>query len=393
MTGTDPAGRAWLPLQGLRVLDFTFQLPGPLATLYLADLGADVVKVEPPSGDPARRMFPDMYRAANRNKRSVVLDLKKKEARPVIERLASRADVAIEGFRVGVAERLGVDYRAMAARNPDLVYCSLSGYGQTGPDRLRPGHDLNFLARSGALSLSGHWGQKPCRSGLPIADMAGSGFAAIAILAALRERRSTGRGAFLDVSLAETTVSLAAIRHGLDFDGQNQGHLFPTNDLFETADGERIGLGVVEQRFWDKFVKAAGNLDPELGDSRYTEEEGRLQLGDELSGRLREVMRLRPAAEWMRLFERYDVPAELVVTPAVASRSPQMGAREMVMEKEGERHMPFPIRVDGRRGASLRWTAPTLGAHTDDVLGELGFDPAEIAGLREAGVFGLETGV
>lgn len=393
MTGADLAGQAWLPLQGLRVLDFTSLLPGPLATLNLADLGADVVKVEPPLGDPARRMFPDMYRAVNRNKRSVVLDLKREEVLPVVGQLASRSDVAIEGFRVGVAERLRVDYRSMAARNPGLVYCSLSGYGQTGPDRLRPGHDLNFLSRAGALSLSGHWGRKPCRSGLPIADMAGAGFAVIAILAALQERRLTGRGAFLDLSLAEATVFLAAVRHGLDFEGRDQSHLSPTNDLFETADGERIGLGVVEQHFWNKFVKAAVDLDPELSDSRYAEEEGRRRHGDELSARLRGVMRLRPAAEWLQLFERFDVPAELVVTPAVASRTAQMKAREMVMEMEGERHMPFPIRVDGRRGAALRGTAPALGAHTDSVLAELGFDPAEIDELRKAGVFGTETSI
>ncbi len=388
MSGTDQANPSWVPLRDLRVLDFSVFLPGPFATLILADLGADVVKVEPPTGDPARQILFTTYRMANRNKRSIVMDLKREEARTVVERLARWADVAIEGFRPGVVERLGIDYSTLAAHNPALIYCSVSGYGQTGPDRQRPGHDLNYLARSGMLAFSGHWGEPPRRSGLPIADLAGSSYTTIAILAALQARQSTGKGAYLDLSLAEAALSFTAVRHGLNRDGREQSHLIPTNDLFEAADGERIALGVVEQHFWKRFVAAVGTLAPDLADSRYANEEGRLLHGDALAMRLREVIRLRPAAEWLRLFEQHDVPAELVVSPLAASMSPQIAAREMVMCKEDERHIPFPIHVDGHRGAVLRRTAPALGAHTEDVLAELGFDTADIARFRVEGVFG-----
>jgi crotonobetainyl-CoA:carnitine CoA-transferase CaiB-like acyl-CoA transferase len=181
--GSSSPGAGWQPLRDVKVADFSLLLPGPFATLTLADLGADVVKIEPREGDFARRIPFAMFRMANRNKRSLALDLKHKSAPRIVAALARWADVALEGFRPGVAERLGIDHATLARHNPRLVYCALSGYGQTGPDRLVPGHDLNYLAASGALALAGHWPEPPRRSGLPVADLAGGCYAAIAIAA------------------------------------------------------------------------------------------------------------------------------------------------------------------------------------------------------------------
>ncbi|MGE5088350.1 MAG: CaiB/BaiF CoA transferase family protein [Candidatus Levyibacteriota bacterium] len=383
-----PDGQGWQPLAGVRVLDFSLLLPGPFATVILADLGADVAKIEPPGGDFARQMPVAMFRMANRNKRSVVLDLKHAEAGAVVERLARWADVAIEGFRPGVADRLGIGYEALSQHNPRIVYCSLSGYGQDGPASVAPGHDLNYLAAAGALVLPGHWSEPPRRSGLPVADLAGGSYAAIAILSALHERSHRGKGVYLDLSLAEAALSFTQLRHGLDLDVPTRLHLYPTNDLFETADGQAIALGIVEQHFWEGFVAAACDLAPDLRDPRYADEPRRRSHGDALAARLREVMRRRSAADWLARFEAHDVPAQLAVSPAKASRSAQVTAREMVMERDGERHVPFPVRANGRRGAALHATAPDPGADTDAVLAELGYTRAELDRLRATGVFG-----
>ena len=378
----------WRPLRGVKVLDFSLLLPGPFGTLALADLGADVVKVEPPEGDFARRIPFAMFRMVNRNKRSLVLDLKKPESRPVVERLAGWADVAVEGFRPGVAERLGIDFASLSALNPRLIYCSVSGYGQHGPERLVPGHDLNYLAAAGALALCGHWSEPPRRSGLPIADLAAGCYAAIAVLAALHQRERTGEGAYLDLSLAEAAMSFTAIRHGFALDRTTRAHLWPTNDLFETADGATVALGIVEEKFWENFVAAASDLAPDLDDPRHAGEPLRRQNGDALAARMREVLRMRTAADWLARFHRHDVPAQRVMTPAEAAASPQAVAREMILERDGERHIPFPVWANGRRGAALDRTAPEAGADTGGILAELAFTPDEIAALQAARVLG-----
>jgi crotonobetainyl-CoA:carnitine CoA-transferase CaiB-like acyl-CoA transferase len=392
MEGEGVPAAGWQPLAGVRVLDFSLLLPGPFATLTLADLGADVVKVEPPAGDFARQIPFAMFRMANRNKRSMTLDLKHPEAKRVVGRLAAWADVAIEGFRPGVADRLGIGPETLAALNPRLIYCSLSGYGQTGPARDVPGHDLNYLAAAGALVLAGHWTEPPRRSGLPVADLAGGSYAAIAILAALHERQRTGRGVRLDLSLAEAAMSYTAIRHGLDLDRTSRDHLWPTNDLFETADGGCIALGIVEEHFWRNFVAAARDLAPDLGEARYASEPERRRLGDTLAARMRETLRRRTTEDWLERFRRHDVPAQRVLTPAEASRSAQATTREMVLERDGERHIPFPVRADGRRGARLRNVAPAAGADTGTVLAELGFAPAERTALARSGALGPAQG-
>src|SRR5688572_23906619 len=177
----------WLPLAGVRVVDFSMFVPGPFCSALLADLGAEVIKVEQPKGDPGRSYVPVQFDTENRNKRSIAIDLKNPLSRSLVERLAGKADVALEGFRPGVAKRLGIDYETLRKANPRLVYCSISGYGQTGPWRERPGHDVNYVAAAGALAFPGHWVKPPARSSPPGAASAGRPFAPGGVPPALPE--------------------------------------------------------------------------------------------------------------------------------------------------------------------------------------------------------------
>ncbi|MGE0725726.1 MAG: CaiB/BaiF CoA transferase family protein [Alphaproteobacteria bacterium] len=376
----------WPALDDVRVFDLTGLLPGPFATQILADLGADVVKVESIAGDGARRLPMEMFRMANRNKRSIALDLKHPGAKPVVRRLAEWADVAIEGFRPGVADRLGVSYEALSAINPRIVYCSISGYGQSGPWRDVPGHDLNYLAAGGAMSLPGHWLERtPKRSGLPVADVTASCFAAIAILSALRKRERTGKGCRLDISLTDAALAFTALRRGLDVDEPGRLYLFPINDLFETRDGRAIALGMVEEHFWRNFRKAVAGEMPALDDPRFDDEASRREHGDELSRLMHELIRRRTAAEWLALLASHDVPVQLAMTPREAAESDQMRARGVVRSIDGERHIPFPVLVDGAPGGAARSAAPTVGAHTLEVLTGLGIAEAEVRAMIAAG--------
>jgi crotonobetainyl-CoA:carnitine CoA-transferase CaiB-like acyl-CoA transferase len=361
-------------LSGVRVLDFTALLPGPFATVILADLGADVIKVEPPGGDFARQMPVEMFRVANRNKRSIVLDLKNKDSREVVERLVAWADVAMEGFRPGVAERLGIGPRQLRALKPELVYCSLSGYGQSGPWRDQPGHDFNYLAAAGALSFLGHWSDdRPHRSGLPVADLAGGSYSVIAILAALLQQKSNGEGATLDLSLTEAAMSFMSVRRGLDNDDPGRWHLYPTNDLFDTADGRRLSFGIVEEHFWKAFLDAVGSQHPSLLAPRFAQEASRREQGNELAGIIAELIISKPADVWLDLFKEHDIPVQLVRTPREAADS--------VQSQEGERHIPFPAVTDTGPAGALSALAPELGGHTDEILAQLGFTAEQRARL------------
>ena len=375
------ASGAWSPLDGIRVVDFSLFVPGPFCSSILADLGAEVIKVEALGGDPGRRYIPVQFRTENRNKRSLALNLKAPEAKAVVQRLARAADVAIEGFRPGVAERLGIGHGALRQHNARLIYCSISGYGQTGPWRERPGHDVNYVAAAGALAYPGQWLKPPVRSSIAIADMGGGSAAAIAVLAALAERARTGRGVQLDLSLFETAFFWAAMRHGLDPSVDPKAHIFPVNDVFETADGERLTLGILEDHFWENFLRIV----PELKEERFASDAGRRANGDALSEKLAALMRTRTAAEWIRLCEEHDVPVDRCLAPAQAAELEQIRLRGGAVARGGERYALFPVHADGARGASLRRGVPQLGEHTREVLVELGFDDAQVAGLVKAG--------
>jgi len=366
----------WLPLQGVKALDFSMFVPGPFASAMLADLGAEVIKVEMPRGDPGRAYVPVQFETENRNKRSIVLDLKNPAARDIVHRLVRDTHIVVEGFRPGVAKRLSIDFETLRKSNPNLVYCSISGYGQTGPWRERPGHDVNYVAAAGALAFPGQWLKAPARSSLPIADMGGGAFAAVAILAALHE----GKGACLDLSLFETAFFWAAMRHSLDPEVDPRAHIFPVNDVFETLDGKRLTLGILEEHFWNNFVQLA----PELDQERFSTDALRRENGNALSQVLSDLMKQRTAADWLRLCEENDVPVDLCVTPGEAARHPQLVERKAV--ERG--YAAFPVWANGRRGGAIRRRTPKLGEHSREILVELGFDDGEIAGFLKSGAVG-----
>ena len=367
----------WQPLSGVRVVDFSMFVPGPFASAIFADLGAEVIKVEAPRGDPGRGYIPVQFAMENRNKRSLALDLKHPDSRKVVEKLATQADIVLEGFRPGVAKRLGIDHDSLSKSNSKLIYCSLSGYGQTGPWRTRPGHDVNYVAAAGALAFPGQWLKPPARSSLPLADMGGGSFAAIAVLAALHERNSTGKGASLDLSLFEAAFFWAAMRHSLDPKVDPRAHIFPVNDVFECADGRRLTLGILEEHFWENFLKCV----PGLRDERFADDAKRRANGDALSFRLEQLMKTKTADQWLKLLDTHDVPADLCVTPGEARDNPQLVERQAAAGG----FALFPVWANGRRGARIRSGVPKLGEHSREILVELGFDDGEIAALLRAG--------
>ena len=371
----------WLPLDGIRVADFSMFVPGPFCTAILADLGADVVKIESLNGDPGRGYVPVQFRTENRNKRSIAIDLKKEESKQVVARLAKHSDIAIEGFRPGVAKRLGIDFESLRKANPSLIHCSISGYGQTGPWRERPGHDVNYVAAAGALAFPGQWLKAPSRSSLAVADMAGGSFAAIAVLSSLHERHQTGKGASLDLSLFEAAFFWAAMRHSLDKNVDPRAHLFPVNDIFETKDGKRLTLGILEEHFWDNFVKMV----PALSAESFSSDAKRRANGDALSALLSEIMKTKTAEEWLRICNDNDIPVDLCITPGEAAELEQIVARQDVASAGGEKFALFPVFANGARGGRLRRGVPGPGEHGREILVELGFDDAEIADMKKAG--------
>jgi crotonobetainyl-CoA:carnitine CoA-transferase CaiB-like acyl-CoA transferase len=364
----------WLPLAGLRVVDFSMFVPGPFCSALLADLGAEVIKVEQPKGDPGRSYVPVQFNTENRNKRSISIDLKNPLSRSVVEKLARQSDIALEGFRPGVAKRLGIDHETLKKHNPKLIYCSISGYGQTGPWRERPGHDVNYVAAAGALAFPGHWLKPPARSSLPVADMGGGAFAAVAVLAALHE----GKGAYLDLSLFESAFFWAAMRHSLDPKVDPRAHIFPVNDVFETADGKRLTLGILEEHFWNNFKGVVEGFDAE----EFSTDEKRRRNGDALSRLLEKTMKSRTAADWIRILEASDVPVDLCVTPGEAMHNAQLGERRAVANG----FALFPVWANGARGGSIRRGVPKNGEHSREILVELGFDDSDIADLVRHGI-------
>lgn len=358
------------PLVDVRVLDLSQLLPGPFCTQILADLGAEVIKVEPPGGDPARDMPSDIFATANRNKASIDLDLKAPLDREACLRLAADSDVVVEGFRPGVVERLGVGYDDVRGRNPEVIYCSISGFGRAGSRRDRPGHDANYLAASGALAYSGHWSEAPRRSGIPVADLAASCYGAVAILAALHERARTGLGGHIDLAMADAAMAFASVRGGrrLDLAGTGRAHLYPTNDLFETADGTVLAVGAVEDRFWEELRQVVSQAEPTLCDARFDTEPSRRRHGDELKGLLDRAFARRTAAEWLAALEDYDVPVEPVVSLEEAAASPDVRGRGIVAAVDGETHVLFPALRDGMPMGRLRRAAPALGEDRESLL-------------------------
>jgi crotonobetainyl-CoA:carnitine CoA-transferase CaiB-like acyl-CoA transferase len=400
MTGTWPG-----PLGGLRVLDLTRVLAGPLATQLLGDLGAEVIKVEPPgSGDETRGFAPFVggeshyFVGLNRGKRSLVLDLRHPGGAAVLRRLAAASDVLVENFRPGVMDRLGLGATALMAENPRLIYCAISGFGQDGPLRDRPSFDIVTQALTGALSVNGQEDAPPVKLGLPIGDISGGIFGAIAILSALHERHATGRGRLIDVSLYDGTMSLlghfAQLVAVTGRDPAPMGSRHPSvvpYDGFPAKDGTII-IACLADRFWPKLCAALGC--PEMGaDPRYATMALRREHRAEIEPRIAAATATRTVTEWEERLAAHDVPHAPVLGVSAALAHPHAAARRMVEEVEHPTAgvlslLGRPIKFPGTEQPPLR-PPPRLGEHGEALLREvLGLSEAEVAGLREAGTLG-----
>jgi len=389
-------------LDGLRVLDQTQVMAGPFCAMLLGDMGADVVKIEPPGGESMRggelEQAPGVsasFLAVNRNKRGIVLDLKRPEGVAILKKLAATADVLVENYRPGVAARLGVDYATLAALNPRLVYCSISGFGQTGPYAQRGGFDLIAQGMSGIMSATGTEGGPPVKVGVPITDLGAGLFGLMGILAALRARRVTGRGQLVDTSLFEAGLALSAWEATeYWYTGENPRPLGTAHRLnapyqaFRASDGW-FTVGAANERLWPRFAGLLG-LEHLVGDPRFARPAPRLANRAALEELVEAVTAGKPRGHWLALCEEAGIPAGPIYSVPEALADPHALARGMVQELEHPRAgrvkaLGNPVKLS-RSPATLRKAAPCLGEDTDAVLREAGYTPGEIAALRAAGV-------
>ena len=395
---TSAADPSQEPLAGVRVLDLTRLLPGPMCTLYLADAGADVVKVEDTgAGDYARTLAtsagavgPRMtawYRALNRNKRSLAIDLKSASGRQAFMALARTADVIVEGFRPGVVASLGVDYDSVRAVNPRIVYCALSGYGQTGPRAAMAGHDINYLGYAGTLNYTGERGGAPALANLQIADLlGGAASAAIGILAALFGAARSGQGRFVDVAMADAVVAhqivmLGALEDGGGVAPRGEDLLtggFPCYGVYPTRDARWLAVGALEPKFWSALCNALER--PDLVAAQFATGVAGERAHTTLAG----IFGAATLADWCCRFADVDCCVSPVLTFAEALEDPQFTARAMIVRRpDGSRQYAPPFKLTPPAFTVAR-DAPMHGEHTREVLQEAGYADSAIEALLQA---------
>lgn len=381
-------------LENMKVLDLTRLLPGAYATMVLADLGAEVVKIEDlGAGDYAREMGPRVngesvwFWSVNRNKKSMRLDLKKAPGVAVFQRLVKEFNVLIESFRPGVMERLGLGYEALSTINPRLVYCSLSGYGQDGPYRLRPGHDINYTSIAGALGLTGVRGGPPVMSAVQIADLGGALMAVVGILAGFARSLVTGRGAYIDVAMTDTVVSWMTLYLTQYMAGAGEPHRgcevlnggCPCYGVYRTKDGRYVSMGNLEPKFWEAFCAAAGR--PDLLPLQFTAD-------PEAQQAVQEFFLSKTRDEVMKLFADADTCIEPVLDVSEVPEHPQLKARGLFVEipVEGSCILTVgqPLKIRGAE-VSADLGAPKLGEHTTEILRRLGYEDDDINDLIARG--------
>ena len=393
-------------LEGIKVIELARVPPAELPGMMFADMGAEVLKIETPLATPedadARRRAAFAY--VNRNKRSLALNLKAPQGQAIFQRLAASADVIVEGFRPGVMTRLGADYESIRAINPRIVYCSLSGFGQNGPYRDYPAHDLNYLSLAAVLGLIGEPDRKPQIPLNIVADYAGASLhGALGIMFALFARERTGRGQHVDVSYLDTTIGLLAATPNMRFfwsDGlapkRGAGFLggtYPYYAVYETRDGKLLTIGCTEPWLWENFCKAIGRPDF-VRFARTPDQFVRAANAEEIRAReeIETIIRTRTRDEWWNLLAKADVCVGKVYDPEEMVRDPQVQARHMVVEVEHPVHgtvreFGVPIKLSDTPG-TVRAGAPHGGEHTDAVLRELGMSEDEIRALRTTNVVG-----
>jgi formyl-CoA transferase len=399
------------PLEGLRVLDLTRALAGPYCTMMLGDLGADIIKVERPGrGDESRGWGPPFvgepygpypgesayFIAANRNKRSITVNLKSPEGQVIVRRLAAESDAFVENFRTGVLDRMGLGYEDLSALNPGLVYCSISGYGRTGPQADRPGYDFVIQAEGGFMGITGPEEGPPYRVGVPIIDICAGMFSSTAILAALRARDATGQGQYIDLSLLNTQVALLANVASNYLVGQKPpsrlGNSHPNITPYEAfrARDRWFALAAANERQWALLCDVLDR--PDLRDDpRFADNSTRVANRSALREILDDAFHARDADQWLAEFRRAGLPCGPINTIPEVFAHPQAEARELAVA--AEHPTAGPVRFPGfpyilsATPAEVRLPPPMLGQHTGQVLQEvLGYSPEQVAGLRDSAV-------
>lgn len=383
-----------MDLAGIRVVDLSQLLPGPYATQLLADMGADVVKVEPPGRGDYARLYEDgwpayIFPAVNNGKRSVTLDLQQEPARDALYAMVETADVVVEQFRPGVVNRLGVDYETLREYNEDIVYCSITAFGQTGPYEARVGHDLSFQGFAGLLDMTRlDDDERPRIPGYPVGDMTSGFVAATSILGALLSRElGDAGGDYIDVSMTDAVTALGAVDVAMADAGEDPhpGATAVTGkyacyNVYETADGEYVTLAASEPKFWRAFCEAVGR--EELIEHHWSDDpETRTRVREAVAAEFAE----RPRAEWEAEFgSRDDMAVGLVNSPADILENPQFEERDLLRTTaDGHRRLGFPAQVADRDHDDAT-TLPGLGEHTETILREVGLDDSAISTLREA---------
>ena len=379
-----------LPLAGLRVLDLTRLLPGPLASMHLADLGADVIKIEDTgAGDYARSAGAvhgniSYFQLVNRNKRSLRLDLKQAAGIEAFMRLAATADVILEGFRPGVVDKLGIGYAAVSSINPRITYCSITGYGQDGPYRERAGHDLNYLGYCGLLDQIGVAGGAPTVPNFQIGDLLGGSLTAlVGLLAGVVDARASGRGRYVDVSMtdavfAHTLFPLLAVLGLGQVLPRGEDVLsggMPSYGVYATGDGRHFAVSAMETKFWQLFCDTIDRADLKPFAFATGSE------GQRIRRELETVFAQHSFAEWTMIFERVDCCVTPVLRFEESLENAQLLARGMIVEVEGIKQFAPPFRISESPFAA-RLPAPAAGEHSEEILLQAGFSTDEIAHLR-----------
>jgi len=386
------------PLAGYKVLDLSRLLPYQYCTLLLGDLGAEVIKIEEPGrGDYGRWETFDspgkerlVFAMANRNKKSVTLNLKKEAGKEVLKKLARTSDVLFETNRPGTMDRLGLGYPKIREVNPRIIYCSGTGYGQTGPYRLKAGHDINYISFAGILGMTGMNTGRPVIPGIPIADMAGGGvFTALVIIVALLGREKTGEGQYIDIAMTDVVTSLNLMNIAATLAQKVGRGMAPFNlqgaslcyNVFKTKDGKFVSVGDIEAKFWENFCKAVGRMD--LVDKPYAT----YQEGDRNTEILKEIFAGRTQAEWLELMKNVDHCFAPVHTPEEVLEDPHLLSRGMITKipdpRRGETvQIGFPAQFAQELNYK-RSPAPVLGEHTNEILQYLGYSLQEIEKLKK----------
>ena len=392
-----------MPLEGLRILDLSSYLAGPYCSMILADLGADVLKVEQPgTGDGSRQWGPPFienesayFLSINRNKKSMTLNLKAEKGKEILHKLASQCDVFLENYRPGITQKLSIDYETLSKFNPRLIYCSISGYGQDGPYRVKPAYDLIGQAMGGLMSLTGEKGGPPVKVGVAIADICSGMFAAIGILAALTAREKTCRGQMIDTSILDGQVAWLSHQAGNFLaTGKNPerlGSAHPTiapYQAFKAAD-TYFAVAVGSENLWKVFCEALG-LNKLMSDPRFIRNPDRVRNRDELTRSLEKFFASKPAKEWVEIIDKAGVPASLIYSLNEVFNDPQVLYRRMLETVQHPKAgaikvVGIPIKMSDTPG-SIRTAPPMLGEHTKEILESLGYVEAEIEEMRKTGI-------